>query len=352
MKYISFSLILWVVLLFSCDGMYDNLEKYYGEDVYPAKYDTVIGHIGYQRVEIDLLKAGRIPSGEIKMGKAKKTVIKYDDIVKEIDGLVSWVNITGLDQTKLYRFYIYTLDEYGNESVPQEIALIPFSEDDRQALVVPSPRITLSPSSAVVEWPNGLSSVLLNYISLKYEYTDKDGDVKTGEIEEGENPRFFVSNLASDTSYPVKVTYTVIPIVGDEEILDEVEFEGEITINVPSETGTFIPSEQNILTANGITDFTFGATAGITKLTYPVSASSLQDVFYFGDLEELDLTGGNLFEVETLTYSNVSTTVGGGKIQPFMRNVAPVSDTDALRDLLEAGQIKKNNLYSQLHGTG
>src|SRR5690606_26735624 len=125
MRYqLLFYLAVSAALLASCDGMYDSLEEYSGEIVYPAKYDTIIGHIGFERVEIDLMKAGRVPSADIKLGKAKKTVIEYDDQVITIDSLVSWVNITDLDQPKLYRFRVYTLDEYENPSVAQEIALI------------------------------------------------------------------------------------------------------------------------------------------------------------------------------------------------------------------------------------
>src|SRR5690606_21179481 len=126
-------------LFSSCSGMYDTLDDYSGEIVYPAKYDTIIGHVGYERVEIDLMKAGRIPASEIKMGKATKTIIEYDGQVIRLDSLVSWVNITGLDQPKLYRFKIYTVDEFDNASVPQEIALIPYTSADLENLAIASP---------------------------------------------------------------------------------------------------------------------------------------------------------------------------------------------------------------------
>src|SRR5690606_36155773 len=160
-------------ILSACSGMYDSLEEYSGEVVYPAKYDTIVGRIGYERVEINLMKAGRIPSDKIKLGKAKKTVVEYDDQRIVIDSLVSWVNITGLSQPKLYRFQIYTIDEFENKSVPLEIALIPYTISDVAGLAVNSPRVLTSPSSAVVDWPNGLSSVLLDYKSLTFSYIDK-----------------------------------------------------------------------------------------------------------------------------------------------------------------------------------
>lgn len=99
-RFIFFALIT-TVLLSSCQGMYDSLEEYSGEVVYPGKYDTIVGHVGYERVEIDLMRAGRIPASQVKLGKARKTVVEYDDKVITIDSLVSWVNITGLTDPKL-----------------------------------------------------------------------------------------------------------------------------------------------------------------------------------------------------------------------------------------------------------
>src|SRR5690606_9358937 len=126
-------------LFSSCSGMYDTLDDYSGEVVYPAKYDTIIGHVGYERVEIDLMKAGRIPSSEIKMGKAKKTIIEYDGQVIRLDSLVSWVNITGLDQPKLYRFKIYTVDEFDNASVPRKSRLFPTPQQTWKIWPLPHP---------------------------------------------------------------------------------------------------------------------------------------------------------------------------------------------------------------------
>ena len=162
----------------SCSKMHDNIEQYADEQVYPGKYDTILGFVGYERVEIELMKVGRIPSANIRMGKAKKTVVEYDDKVITIDSLVSWVNITGLTQPKLYRFYVYTIDEHNNKSVPQQIALIPYTKTDLASLVISSPNIMSSPGAAVFDWPNGLSSPLLDYKGLSFEYTDKDNEVK------------------------------------------------------------------------------------------------------------------------------------------------------------------------------
>ncbi|HLU94999.1 MAG TPA: hypothetical protein VKZ54_12770, partial [Membranihabitans sp.] len=121
MKNILLLLFTYLMVLSSCEDIYDKQAEFEGEVVYPAKYDTIIGLIGFERVELDLLKAGRIPSDQINLGKARQTRIEYDEEVMTIESLVSYVNITGLEQSKLYRFKVYTIDEFGNESVPQEI---------------------------------------------------------------------------------------------------------------------------------------------------------------------------------------------------------------------------------------
>lgn len=344
MKYkILFFVFSAAALLCSCDGMYDSLEEYSGELVYPAKYDTIVGHIGYERVEIDLMRAGRIPSSQVRLGKAKKTVIEYDDQIITIDSLVSWVNITGLTQTKLYRFKIYTIDEHHNKSVPQEIALIPFTEGDLNALVLNSPRTLMSPTSAVIDWPNGLSSVLLNYRSLAFTYTDADGTVRQGE--RGEDSRFFVANLSPGTEVTIEVVYKVIPKVNNVPIIDTVTVVKPLRFTLPTASTPFSPAERDVLTANGVTEFTADGVSEIDKLVYPVHANSLQDIFYFSKLQELDLTGGTLFPMTILNYdrNGVQATVGGGDLVPFARKVSDIAaaDVQTLKDLLEAGFLTK-----------
>lgn len=341
-KFVSF-LIFVAFLLSSCSKMYDNIQQYADEQVYPAKYDTIVGYIGYERVEIELMKAGRIPSHEIKLGKAKKTIVEYDDQKIIIDSLVSWVNVTGLTQPKLYRFNVYTIDEHDNKSVPQEIALIPYTETDFQSLAISSPKIMASPTAAVIEWPNGLSSTLLDYQGLSYEYTDKDNEVRKGIREE--NPRFVIANLSPSQEVTVNVTYKVIPKINNNPIIDTLDLMIPISLTMPTETTPFSPAERTILETNGVTEFTTAGVSGFTKLTYPVHANSLQDIFYFSNLKELDLTGGTMFTLPTLTYdrNGAQSTVGGGSYDTYLAKVNDItsSDMQALKDLLELGLLEK-----------
>jgi len=204
--------------LISCADMYDNVKEYAtAETVYPGCFDTISYRIGYERAEIDLLKAGRIPSAEINMGKAKKTVISYDGKEIVYDSLCSWVNLTGLNVSKLYRINACTEDEFGNRSVPQEISLIPFTASDLEILTVANPRVIASPWAVSLSW-NNMSSVLLNYCDLNYRYTDKDGNVITGEG--GENPLIIMQNLNAGKETSIDLNYRVVPKVSGEEILD------------------------------------------------------------------------------------------------------------------------------------
>ena len=265
--------------IYSCKGMYDNIEPYADEIVYPAKYDTIISKVGFERVEIDLMKAGRIPSSKISMGKSQKTIIEYDNEKITIDSLVSWVNVTNLTQSKLYRIRIYTIDEFNNKSVPQVIAIIPYTKSDVDNLVVSSPRVLSSPSAAVLDWPTSLSNILLNYNSLEYEYNDKNGTKVTGV--RLSNPRIFTANLTPGVPFNMQIKYNVVPKVNGVPILDSVKVVTPITIDMPTSSSTFNPAEREILEANGISTFTANAVSNYKKLTFPIHTNTLQDLFYF-----------------------------------------------------------------------
>ena len=351
-KIISILFLGCVVFLWSCEGMYDKQQLFEGEIIYPAKYDTVIGFIGYERVEINLMKAGRIPSNLINLGKAQKTRIEYDDKIVTIDSLVSYVNITNLTQSKLYRFKIYTVDKYGNESVPQEIALIPFTRNDLASYAVTPPRIMASPSAAVIDLPMGLSSVLLDYYGLSFKYTDKEGVVQTGSRKA--NSRFFIGNIEAGKQIEVEMEYKIIPKLNRKPILDTVLFKSNLVLNMPTVSTVFSPTERNILAANGVTTFTAEGVSNISTLVYPVHANSLQDIFYFPNLKTLDLTGGELFKLPELKYdrNGVQDIVGGGDYSPFIRKAGNISEGNqqALKDFLEAGLLEKVYYYPNSMG--
>ncbi|MDR2424078.1 MAG: hypothetical protein LBD59_05050 [Prevotellaceae bacterium] len=340
-KILFFLTVIASALLFSCTDMYNNINQYAGESVYPAKFDTIIGYVGFERVEIDLMKAGRIPSSQINMGKATGTVVEYDGQKEEYDSVCSWVEIKNLKESKLYRFKVYTVDEYGNHSVEQEIALIPFTASDRDRLGVTAPRVMASPSSAVIDWPTGISSVLLNYEGLIYEYFDKDSTKVTGTKNSNEM-RIVVSNTEIGSEVEVKINYIVTPKQSNIPILDTVSLTRTIVFNMPTGETPFSPFEPDVLRANGVTEFTINGVSSLTSLTYPVHARSYQDIFYIPYLREIDLTGGNMFLTPELNYPPYYS--GGNRPwTPLLSNVNTIdrSNCQVLIEMLEAGLLDK-----------
>lgn len=209
-----------------------------------------------------------------------------------------------------------------------------------------------SPSAAVVDWPNGISSVLMNYYGLNYQFKDREGVTQSGT--RGSNPRFFIGNLQSGKPVEVNMEYKIVPIVNREPILDTLIFKDKLVINMPTSSSVFPPIERDILLANGVTTFTADGVSEFEELVYPVHANSLQDIFYFPNLKRLDLTGGDLFSIPQLKYegSGIVDYVGGGDYEHFMRKAGNVSsgNQQALKDLLESGILQKVYYYPNSMG--
>ncbi|MDR1896154.1 MAG: DUF4998 domain-containing protein [Prevotellaceae bacterium] len=216
------TVILSSILYVSCGDIYDNIKEFSVEEiVYPAHFDTIHGKVGYERVEIDLSQYGRIPSSQMNLGKAKGTLIEYDDKVITFDSVCSWVNITGLTQSKLYRFKVYTIDEHKNRSTPKEIALTPYTADDESALALPSPLFIESTTMALVEWRNSVSNELFDFLSYEYSYKDKNGNTKSGSGV-GDLPSFFIEDVEWGKVVQVTMVNKVLPKLLNRPIMDTV----------------------------------------------------------------------------------------------------------------------------------
>ena len=347
---IYFILFAGLCCFISCDDQFDNVRKYSGEVIYPACFDTIIGQIGFERVELDLMKVGRVPSSELTLGKATKTVIEYDGERHYIDSVCSWVNVTGLTESKLYRFYVYTEDDFGNHSVPQEIALIPFTQLDKDLINIFSPKLTISPTAFIAEWPTGLNSIAYEYFGLEFSFTDKDGAKQTGSTE---GSRFYCGNLEADQKVQINIDYTVLPIVEGVKILDTLTVTRTMEIEMPNATTPFAPTEIAALRANGISAFNSQVASTVTSLILPMHIGTFSDLFYFSNLQELDLTGAGLKNVlpeMSLAGNGVTYNFGGGDYQPYMQRIEytkifqvnpPIASQQTLLDLLESGTLKK-----------
>ncbi|MDR1594533.1 MAG: hypothetical protein LBS43_08650 [Prevotellaceae bacterium] len=233
MKRIIYFLLI-VTTLYSCTGQYDNIGLYATEEtVYVGKFgDMPTVNIGYNRVEINLMD-DRFSPDDIYLGKAKKTVVEYeesDGLQRRVfDSVCSWVNITGLTTPKTYIFSIYAEDEHGNKSVAVEALGKPFTDEDLAGYSFPLPNMIPTPTTMDFRWTeeSGLSSSLFNFAELLYSYTDRNGKLVTGNLTSKDVPRFSIVGLQPSDNFPISVTCKIIPIMESGPILDTVTMERE-----------------------------------------------------------------------------------------------------------------------------
>jgi hypothetical protein len=231
-----------MIAVTSCSDIYDNIHDYVTEDVvYPGKLDGIIKvGIGFERVEIDLMNAGRIPSSQMHLGKAQKTIVVYDDQEIVIDSVCSWVNIQNLTAPKNYQFTIYTEDEFGNRSVPLKAEARPYTSTDLSVQNLPLPSVTESTSSALVEWKNSLSSEAYDYCAYSYRYTDKDGAVRNGDVKQGNTPAFFIDNVTAGEAITILMRNHIVPKFIGEAILDTIWWEYPVVLTLSSDAKAVI----------------------------------------------------------------------------------------------------------------
>jgi hypothetical protein len=221
------------LMLSSCSGdMFDNIKEYASEEkVFVGKFDKADGRVGLNRAEIDLMDAGRIPSDQVKIGKAVKTIVEYDGKKIAYDVVPSWLNLTGLTEPKLYRIKIYNEDEFGNRSLPVEVAVIPFTDIDLASLVVPAPERVLAPLAAELSWPNGLTTSFYDYEALQVTYTDADG-VK--QVINTTDTRVALPNLTPGSVNTADLRLKIVPKQDGVPILDTVYIDSSISLQLPS----------------------------------------------------------------------------------------------------------------------
>ena len=316
---ITILLTIIVTISISCSGIYDNIEKYAGREIiYADKLDGIIRvQIGYERVEIDLMNAGRIPSSRVRTSKATRTVIECADFTEPdnrrvIDSVCSWVNVTGLTQSKNYHLTIYTEDNLGNRSLPLTIEVQPFTSENLDALALVAPSIIESTSAALVEWKDRISAKTHTVYRYSWQYTDKDGTVHTGK-DEGDMPSFFVENVEKGKDIPITLTCVTIPTIMNFEgaytpILDAIDWQSTVVLRISesAEAAIFLKTPTPVIDINmnnAETDFPIlfswitvsEATGYALKISsdpaFPSEATKSIDV---GDLDKylMDITEG------------------------------------------------------------
>jgi hypothetical protein len=93
-------------------------------------------------------------------------------------------------------------------------------------------------------------------------------------------------------------------------------------------------TELTLLEAAGLNELTHEAASRITRLTFPLGLEdwTFQDLYYFPNLRELDLTPGTT-ELPTYTYTGngFTSTVGGGPWLYFASRYMAEADINNLR---------------------
>jgi hypothetical protein len=312
---VLFGTILSLASLAGCSGIYDNIREYATEEeVYSNRFDGILKvSLGFERVEIDLMKVGRVPASEIYMGRAHKTVIECEDFTEPdhrrvIDSVCSYVNITGLTQLKTYQFTIYTEDSYGNRSMPLVTEAKPYTRSNLEGLSIVPPSIYGSSSAALLEWKDKITTRLFELLHYTYEYTDRDGVVHTGEGE-GDPPSFFVENILTGQEIPVMMTSRIIPALLNNEgyyapIIDTVDLQTTVIVKVSPDAGAVIflkeplpgaeisfPQKFSWVSVHEVDDY-------VLKISTSASFSENQTlIFPAGNSGEYELTKDDLTQI-------------------------------------------------------
>ena len=107
------------VFLGACSEMDDNYEDYISHRMYSPKVENLTAENGYQTCTLRWSN----PSGNL----AKSIEISYDEEFISFDTMVDSAIISGLE-VKGYTMQVFTIDAYGNTSVPAETYVFPNGE--------------------------------------------------------------------------------------------------------------------------------------------------------------------------------------------------------------------------------
>lgn len=108
------------LLLCNCDGMDENYQDYLANvKVYSPRVSNLTVVSGLKEVTL----SWKNPQGKI----AVKNVVKLQDSIIVLDSLVETYKLVNLE-IKGYQVSVYTLDKFGNYSVPVSTSIFPNGE--------------------------------------------------------------------------------------------------------------------------------------------------------------------------------------------------------------------------------
>jgi hypothetical protein len=112
---------LLIFFALGCEKMEDNYEQYITNKIYSPKVIDLTASIGYKTALLEWIN----PTGDM----AKKIEIVFDDVLINSDELISSYQLTDLE-LKGYQVFVYTIDLYGNRSVPAQVYIFPSGEEE------------------------------------------------------------------------------------------------------------------------------------------------------------------------------------------------------------------------------
>lgn len=107
-------------LLTSCEKMEDTYSMYQVETIYSPKVSNLAAQVGYKTATLTWTN----PKGDL----AKKIMVEYDSKEVLYDELIETVTLDDL-AIKGYEISVFTLDAYGNRSVPSKVYIFPSGEE-------------------------------------------------------------------------------------------------------------------------------------------------------------------------------------------------------------------------------
>jgi hypothetical protein len=325
----------------ACDDMnsiiQSDLDK--GEAIYPGKVGGLEAVSGRGKVMLywQLNPDIRV-SKTVITWENSGTAASIEKAVSVAGAQIDSTEITGLAEG-LYIFSAYTVDKDGNRSIAISSAPVNVYGDiyigslpargiaKTEMLVKGDMRIT---------WQDAPENMLYSLVTYM-DHRENANGVKTVDT---------VFNNVTATTLPGLIRLKPFSV---KSIF-------QVGLDTASTTGSYYPSvaEKSILEASGFLELTDEAARQVTKLTFPLGFESwtLQDLYYFPNLRELDLTQGTS-ELPTLTYvrnftntlgdttARYNETIGGGNWLYFASGYMSDNNRAIIRDLLESGQLTK-----------
>lgn len=196
----------------SCDNMDDNYKQYLEETNYSGTISDLKASAGNERVLLEWTNP--------KDQKSKKIKVVYNDGLnegeKEFDTLIESAMMDGLALSS-YTFTVYTIDDYGNASIPVTISKSPYTAAHISSLTPPRCTIQKQDDGKYTVNIINASSALMKFGGkIGYRINGSDGsDISDTFIKDVTDALTDVAipdvPLSEDVEYTIKYDVTVYP---------------------------------------------------------------------------------------------------------------------------------------------